>query len=179
MVSGHGIGVSLGLETIRVSNHTRDYAVNAYGYQMVGRPNFRVIHDAWVQRIGFTGNTATNVTYTDTQTNEAHVIEAQEIIVAAGAINSPQLLMLSGVGPEETLSALDIPVVANIPEIGSNLYDHHYAVMEYQTVEGVETAEQFDFVASERCDQVQGYLVSRPLPYLDFLNFLSGKRIAA
>ena len=47
------------------------------------------------------------------------------------------------------------------------------------TVEGVETAEQFDFVASERCDQVQGYLVSRPLPYLDFLNFLSGKRIAA
>ncbi|KAK0644854.1 Pyranose dehydrogenase [Lasiodiplodia hormozganensis] len=143
MVSGGGIGVSLGLETIRVSNRTRDYAVNAYGYQMAGRPNFRVIHHAWVQRIGFTGNTATNVTYTDTQTNEVHVIEAQEIIVAAGAINSPQLLMLSGVGPEDTLSALDIPVVANIPEIGSNLYDHHYAVMEYQTVDGVETAWQW------------------------------------
>lgn len=47
------------------------------------------------------------------------------------------------------------------------------------TVEGVETAEQYAFVAAEQCDQVQGYHVSRPLPYLDFLAFLNLSKMAA
>ncbi|MCJ2086220.1 EAL domain-containing protein [Methylobacterium sp. E-005] len=47
------------------------------------------------------------------------------------------------------------------------------------TVEGVETAEQYDFVAAERCDQIQGYHVSRPLPFADFLTFLNPPKMAA
>ena len=47
------------------------------------------------------------------------------------------------------------------------------------TVEGVETAEQFAFVAAERCGQVQGYHVSRPLPHAEFLRFLNGMSMAA
>ena len=47
------------------------------------------------------------------------------------------------------------------------------------TVEGVETAEQYAFVAAEKCEQVQGYHISRPLPYAEFINFLSGTKIAA
>jgi EAL domain-containing protein (putative c-di-GMP-specific phosphodiesterase class I) len=47
------------------------------------------------------------------------------------------------------------------------------------TVEGVETAEQYAFVAAEQCGQVQGYHVSRPLPHADFLSFLHGMKAAA
>ena len=47
------------------------------------------------------------------------------------------------------------------------------------TVEGVETAEQYAFVASEQCSQVQGYHVSRPLPSADFIAFLVGQKAAA
>lgn len=114
---------------------------------MANRPNFELIHDAWVQRIGFAHKTAESVTYA--RNNETYTIKAKEIIVAAGAINSPKLLMLSGVGPKETLSALKIPVVADIPEIGSNLYDHHYSVMEFWTINSVETAWQWTENATE------------------------------
>ena len=142
MVSGAGIGVGQGLETIRVSNRTRSYAVNEYGYRMANRPNFNLIHDAWVQRIGFRGRTAHSVTYT-TGDDRQHTIYADEVIVAAGAVNSPQLLMLSGIGPKEKLVELDIPVVADIPAVGANLYDHHYAVMEFRAAQDVETAWQW------------------------------------
>ncbi|KAA8648084.1 GMC family oxidoreductase [Aspergillus tanneri] len=142
MISGTGIGVSLGLETIRASNRTRSYAVNAYGDRMAGRPNFRLIHDAWVQHIGFHRQTAQNVVYTNRR-NQTLTIQADEVIVAAGAINSPQLLMLSGIGPKEKLAALKIPLVADIPEVGGNLYDHHYSVMQFQAAASVETAWQW------------------------------------
>ncbi|KAL5356055.1 hypothetical protein BJX96DRAFT_185538 [Aspergillus floccosus] len=142
MVSGAGIGVSQGLQTIRVSNRTRSYAVNEYGYRMARRPNFRLIHNAWVQHIGFHGRKAQNVTYT-TGDDCTRTIHADEVIVAAGAINSPQLLMLSGIGPKEKLIELNIPVVADIPQVGANLYDHHYAVMEFQAAQSVETAWQW------------------------------------
>jgi choline dehydrogenase-like flavoprotein len=144
MVSGKGIGVSRGLETIRISNHTRSYAVNAYGHAMADRPNFRLINSAWVQRIGFRGKTADSAIYTDTLANGTHTIRAKEIIVAAGAINSAKLLMLSGVGSKKELSAMSIsPIVADIPAVGSGLYDHQYAVMEFQASESAETAWQW------------------------------------
>lgn len=49
---------------------------------------------------------------------------SQEVILSAGALDTPKLLLLSGVGPEEELRKLNIPVVQNIPGIGQNLRDH-------------------------------------------------------
>lgn len=149
MMNGTAIGVSLGLETIQVSNHTRSYGLNTYGYLMTNRPNFQLIHNAFVQKIGFSGTTATDVTYTNTLTNETYTINAKEVIVTAGAIKTPQLLMLSGVGPKDQLSKLNIPVVADIPGVGSNLYDHHYSVAEYQAIDSVETMWQWSENATE------------------------------
>merc|ERR1711935_1026094 len=51
-------------------------------------------------------------------------IRAEEVILSGGAINSPQLLMLSGIGNADGLKALDIPVVAHVPGVGQNLQDH-------------------------------------------------------
>jgi len=146
---GTGIGVGLGLETIRVSNRTRSYALNTFGWQMGNRPNVQLIHSAWVQHIGFSNKTARNVTYINTLNNRTYTINAKEIIVSAGAINSPKLLMLSGVGPKVKLSALNIPVVADIPAIGSNLYDHHYSVIEVEVTSNVETVWQWSNNATE------------------------------
>ncbi len=149
MTDGTGIGIDLGLGSVRVSNRTRSYARNTFGYSMANRPNVQLIHNAWVQHIGFSGITAQNVTYIDTLNNQTHTIIAKEIIVSAGAIHSPKLLMLSGVGPKNRLSALKIPVVADIPDIGSNLYDHHYSVVEVEVTDNIETVWQWSQNATE------------------------------
>ena len=56
---------------------------------------------------------------------ELHEFRAErEVILSGGAYNSPQLLMLSGIGPAELLTMLQIPVVADLPAVGENLQDH-------------------------------------------------------
>ncbi|KAF7514148.1 hypothetical protein GJ744_004473 [Endocarpon pusillum] len=137
--SGGGVGVTQGLESIRASNRTRSYAYNTYGYLTNNRPNFELHHDAWASKIGFTNKKADSVTYNDTLTGTMHTIRAKEIVVTAGAINSPQLLMLSGVGPADHLRELNIPLVQDIPQVGQNLYDHHYAPLEYAATPEVDT----------------------------------------
>jgi choline dehydrogenase-like flavoprotein len=144
-VSGYGIGVTEQVDAIRADNRTRSYAWNTFGWLAAGRPNFEVRHDAWVSKIGFQGKKASSVTYNDTLTNTMHTLQAREIILAAGAIGSPQLLMLSGVGPAHQLKALGIPVVHDSPQVGQNLVDHHYAQLVYQTIEAEGTAWQWQF----------------------------------
>lgn len=148
-VSGVGIGVSQAVESIRASNRTRSYAYNTFGYLANNRPNFELHHNAWASNIGFTNKTADSVTYNDTLTGKMHTIHAKEIIVTAGTINSPQLLMLSGVGPADSLRKLNISVVQDVPEMGQNLYDHHYAVLEYETIPGVDSVWQWHDNATE------------------------------
>ena len=60
-------------------------------------------------------------------------LTAGEVILAGGAINSPQLLLLSGIGPAEEIDALGIPVVADLPGVGRNLQDHLEVYVQYQS----------------------------------------------
>ncbi|OTA95474.1 putative GMC oxidoreductase [Hypoxylon sp. CO27-5] len=138
-VSGQGIGVTQSIESIRASNETRSYAYNTFGYLANNRPNLELYHDAWVSKIGFTDTTADSVTYNDTTTGQIYTINASEVIVTAGTINSPQLLMLSGIGPRQHLEELGIDVVKDIPEVGQNLFDHHYAVVQYEAAGNVDS----------------------------------------
>ncbi|CAK3866747.1 Glucose-methanol-choline oxidoreductase [Lecanosticta acicola] len=142
MSDGKGLGITFGPATIRASNRTRDYALEAYGWQMANRPNVQLIDNAWVSKIGFSGKRATNVTYLSSVDDTVHTICGKEIILTAGAINSPKLLMLSGVGPKDHLESKGIPVIADIPAIGSNLYDHHFSVIEYEMIADVGTSWQ-------------------------------------
>jgi len=130
-VSGVAIGVSQSVESIRASNRTRSYAYNTFGYLASTRPNFKLLTGAWASKIGFTGKTADSVVYNDTATGTMKTIRAKEIILASGTIKTPQLLMLSGVGPADTLKKFNIPLVQDSPQVGQNMYDHHYAVLQY------------------------------------------------
>jgi choline dehydrogenase len=75
-----------------------------------------------VRRVLFAGTTATGVEVEST--GERFHLEGQEIVLAAGAVASPQLLMLSGVGPQASLRALGLPLVHHLPGVGQNLRDH-------------------------------------------------------
>ncbi|WP_052402560.1 GMC family oxidoreductase [Muricoccus aerilatus] len=89
------------------------------------RPNLRVEVEALTQQVLFQGRRATGVSYT----HRGVLRRAQarhEIILSAGAFNSPKLLMLSGIGPGDELRRFGLPVLVDSPGVGENLQDHLY-----------------------------------------------------
>jgi len=98
-------------------------AADAYLHPAAGRPNLTVHTDAFVTEIEIEGGRATGVRYMRRGAEELVRAEA-EIILSAGAIGSPQLLMLSGVGPADHLHEHNIAVMADNPGVGGNLIDH-------------------------------------------------------
>jgi choline dehydrogenase len=97
----------------------------------MSRPNLTVETSLQVHRVRFEKGRATSVI--GSRLDELIEIRARrEIIVAAGAYNSPQLLMLSGVGPADSLRASGIPVVADNPRVGQNLQDHPHTWLVYE-----------------------------------------------
>ena len=87
------------------------------------RSNLSVITNAHVERITFDGRTATGVIFREGGTR-VQVTADREVILSAGAIGSPQLLQLSGIGPGKLLQDLGIPVVHQLEGVGNNLQDH-------------------------------------------------------
>ncbi|XP_054166150.1 glucose dehydrogenase [FAD, quinone]-like [Oppia nitens] len=98
----------------------------AYLIPAKSRPNLHVIAFAFVTRIVVDDHRRATAVQFDRFSLSYIVYANREILVAAGAVNSPQLLMLSGIGPADHLKSMGIPVVANLP-VGYNLQDHIYA----------------------------------------------------
>jgi choline dehydrogenase len=98
-------------------------AADAYLHPAEGRQNLTVLTDALATSVVIEGGRAVGVRYS--RRGSEHVAEAEaEVILCGGAVNSPQLLMLSGVGPADQLREHDITVVADSPGVGANLADH-------------------------------------------------------
>jgi choline dehydrogenase len=103
---------------------TRRTPADAYLTEEVrARPNLQVITQALVTRVVFEGTRATGVIYEHDGTEHTLLIQ-REVILSAGVINTPQLLMLSGVGPAAHLGEHGIDVVVDLPGVGENLHDH-------------------------------------------------------
>jgi choline dehydrogenase-like flavoprotein len=130
-------------------NGMRCSAAVAYLHPAIARPNLEVITDALCTRILFDGNRAIGVEYE--RANElAQVLADREVIISAGAYNSPQLLMLSGVGVAAELQAYGIEPRANLP-VGENLQDHVHVAIGYLTdTESLLTAETAENIAPGR-----------------------------
>lgn len=106
-----------------VGDGRRCSAANAYLRPAMRRSNLAVRTHVLVTRVSFEGRRAVGVRY-ERGGQEVVVRARREVIISAGPINSPQLLKLSGVGPQAELAALGIAVVHDLPGVGENLQDH-------------------------------------------------------
>ena len=110
-------------------------AARAYLYPAMKRPNLTVKTRAMVTKVLFEGERAVGV--------EAIIkgkkvtLRSREVILCGGAINTPQILQLSGVGNEADLTKLEIPVVKNLPGVGANLQDHLEVYVQYKSLKPV------------------------------------------
>jgi choline dehydrogenase len=104
-------------------NGLRSSSATAYLRRAQRRPNLRVETNAHATRVLFERTRAAGVRYRQGGA-EKEARAAREVIVSAGALQSPQLLQLSGVGPAGLLQSLGIPMVKDLPGVGENLQDH-------------------------------------------------------
>jgi choline dehydrogenase len=104
-------------------------AARAYLHPVMKRPNLEVRCGTLVSRVLFDGTRATGVEIAGKR--GAEVVLANEVILCGGAINSPQLLQLSGIGNAAELSALGVDVVHDLPGVGENLQDHLEVYVQY------------------------------------------------
>jgi choline dehydrogenase/4-pyridoxate dehydrogenase len=134
-----------GVWQMTVKDGRRCSAADAYLRPALSRQNLTVETDAHATKIIFDGKRAAGVEYIQRGKNlTAHA--DREVIVCGGVINSPQLLMLSGIGDPAELSAHDIAVKVALPGVGKNLQDHISASISYQRKEPgpVHRAMRFD-----------------------------------
>ncbi|HEX5319020.1 MAG TPA: GMC family oxidoreductase N-terminal domain-containing protein [Stellaceae bacterium] len=105
-----------------------------------GRSNLRIETDAIATRLLFDGKRCTGVAYRQ-RGAERQELAAREVILCGGAVNSPHLLQISGIGPAQHLHSIGVPVVHELPGVGANLNDH-YVVRIAHRVRGAETINQ-------------------------------------
>ena len=110
-------------------------AARAYLHPVKRRPNLDLVTRALSTRILFDGTTAIGVEYT--HRGKVRVARGSEIIVCGGAINTPQLLQLSGIGNATELERLGIDVTANVPGVGENMQDHLEVYIQYASKQPV------------------------------------------
>ncbi|MDF2997787.1 MAG: hypothetical protein K0R27_3424 [Xanthobacteraceae bacterium] len=98
-------------------------AARAYLWPAMGRRNLRILSNAHVRRVLFDGTRASGVEYERSGQRES-AVAGKAVIVCAGALASPQILMLSGVGSGAHLREMGVEVVCDLPGVGANFHDH-------------------------------------------------------
>jgi choline dehydrogenase len=118
-------------------------AAQAYLRPAMARGNVTVLTEAHTAKVVVENGRATGVAYRKDGKDQV-ARAAREVVLSGGAINSPQLLLLSGIGPADHLKSLGIPVVADVPGVGGNLQDHLDAATLYhcRTRDTYDTANQ-------------------------------------
>jgi choline dehydrogenase len=118
----------------------RASTARTYLHPALKRPNLQLVTHALVHRIVFDGKRATGIEFSRSGTIEK-AEAACEVVLSAGAIGSPHILQLSGVGDPEHLGRIGVPVVHELRGVGKNMQDHYTARVSYP-VEGAQTANE-------------------------------------
>ncbi|MEM1030598.1 MAG: GMC family oxidoreductase N-terminal domain-containing protein [Myxococcota bacterium] len=113
----------LGYEWMTYDGEERRSAYTAFVRPRQGRANLEVRTGARVRRVVIEGGTATGVVYAQNG-HQVHVQADREVVLSAGAIETPKLLMLSGIGPAHHLRRHGLPVLVDATEVGENFQDH-------------------------------------------------------
>lgn len=143
-----------GVYQVTVKNGERWSAARGYIHPALGRKNLHVITDATVQRLTFDGKRCTGAIYSLGGT-EHTAVAGRETILSAGAFNSPQILMLSGIGAGHELSPLGITPLHNLPGVGKNLQDHLMVPVAHNCLRPVSMA------AAGAPEEAEKYRISR------------------
>jgi choline dehydrogenase len=109
--------------SLNAADQTRDSSETSYFQLVNGQTNVKVYLHTMALKINFSGTTATGVNV-ETIGLKYTLKAKKEVIVSAGAFQSPQLLMVSGIGPQATLQSNGISVIKNLAGVGQNLWDH-------------------------------------------------------
>jgi choline dehydrogenase-like flavoprotein len=121
------------------------------------RPNLTVLTNAWVEKLNLTGKKVTGLNVKQ-QDGTRHTIRPKcETILCAGAVDTPRLMMLSGLGPKQQLSDLGIPVLHDLPGVGENLLDHPESIILWELNKPVP-------VAQTTMDSDAGIFLRREVP---------------
>ncbi|WP_327368044.1 GMC family oxidoreductase [Streptomyces sp. NBC_01217] len=97
------------------------------------RPNLTLLLETWAYRLELDGPRARGVRVRTKDGSESLVVARREVVVCAGAVDTPRLLLHSGIGPRADLEELGIPVVHDLPGVGENLLDHPESVIVWET----------------------------------------------
>lgn len=114
--------LGVGPYQLTVKGGRRNSAARAFLRPALRHPGLKLLTHAQVTRILFKGMRAVGVEYQ--HGNQTHQARAGEVILSGGAINTPQLLMLSGIGPGANLQAMGLSVLIDNPNVGAHLSDH-------------------------------------------------------
>ncbi|KAF2690534.1 GMC oxidoreductase [Lentithecium fluviatile CBS 122367] len=140
----HGLGDAIGVFFVPSSEHgvnrTRSYARYGYHDSAVSRPNYHLLvgHKAEKLVISAGNNVEGVIIYQrDNPEIKATVKASKEVVLAAGAVHTPQILQLSGVGPKEVLKAANIDLKLELPGVGNNFQDHPQAYLTCNFTEDV------------------------------------------
>ncbi|XP_055845322.1 glucose dehydrogenase [FAD, quinone]-like [Episyrphus balteatus] len=150
----------IGYATIKgnIDNGVRASTGKSYLAKSKHRPNLHVIKNAIVTKINFDkkGQEVTGVTFVYNDQQQLSVNIAKEVIVSAGALDSPKILMLSGIGPEEHLESIGVPVLSNL-RVGDNLQDHLMTPLFFKIDESKIKAESL----RDQLDATYSYLLNQ------------------
>ena len=117
-------------------NGRRWSAADAYLRPAMKRANLEVVTGAQVLRVELEGKRAIGVRYRDKRGAEQLARAGREVVLSSGSYGSPQLLMLSGIGPADHLQEVGVPVEHELDGVGQNLQDHPYVVCIYESTAG-------------------------------------------
>ncbi|KAL5316151.1 hypothetical protein ACEPPN_017029 [Leptodophora sp. 'Broadleaf-Isolate-01'] len=119
--SGSLLGFAQYPATLHPDAQIRDSSETSFGQAVILSTSLQIYVRTLAKRILFTGTVATGVTV-DTAGAVYTLSARKEVILAAGSFRSPQLLMVSGIGTQDTLKSLNIPVIVNLPGVGQNTW---------------------------------------------------------
>ncbi|KAI0154158.1 putative choline dehydrogenase [Xylariaceae sp. FL1272] len=131
-IGGNLLGSSWAVSTINANNGHREDAATSYLRPFTARRNLKIYDLTLAEKVLFDRQKHAIGVEVTTGGKTYKIKARKEVIVACGAFQSPHLLQISGVGPADLLEKHKIPVVADVPGVGQNMWDHVYYAIDYR-----------------------------------------------
>lgn len=167
-------GANYALTTITPDEQHRDSSQTSFLDYAMRTTDIKVYTHTMARKILFSNATATGVLVT-TANKDYTLTAKKEVILSAGAFQSPQLLMVSGVGPKDTLDQYEIPVVKDLPGVGQSMMDQVYFGVAHRVT--VPTASQMQYDPEYAAAAVESYRVNGTGPLTVAADMIAFERL--